>query len=152
MRAMPSVERDAYRVLQVDPLADPDVIAAAYRVLARKLHPDNGVADAARMAELNEAYRRVRDPEERRRYDRERRAGVERAAPAVPADPDGVSFSQPSDGRLDFGRYAGWTLEEVARRDLDYLRWLQRHASGARHRTEIAQILRRYGPVEPQRR
>lgn len=142
---MPHVERDAYRVLQVDPLADPDVIAAAYRVLARKLHPDSGSTDAARMAELNEAYSRLRDPEERRRYDRERRAGIQRPAPAAPAEPDGVAFSQPSDGRLDFGRYAGWTLEEVARRDLDYLRWLQRHASGARHRAEIGQLLRRYG-------
>jgi curved DNA-binding protein CbpA len=149
---MPSVERDAYRVLQVDPHADPDVIAAAYRVLARKLHPDAGSADAARMAELNEAYARLRDPEERRRYDRERRAGIQRAAaPVVPA-PDGIPFSQPSDGRLDFGRYEGWTLEEVARRDVDYLRWLQRHASGARHRAEIAQILRRYGSDETPRR
>jgi hypothetical protein len=69
----------------------------------------------------------------------------------VPA-PDGIPFSQPSDGRLDFGRYEGWTLEEVARRDVDYLRWLQRHASGARHRAEIAQILRRYGSDETPRR
>jgi curved DNA-binding protein CbpA len=149
---MPSVERDAYRVLQVDPHAAPDVIAAASRVLARKLHPDAGSADAARMAELNEAYARLRDPEERRRYDRERRAGIQRAAAPVVPDPDGIPFSQPSDGQLDFGRYEGWTLEEVARRDVDYLRWLQRHASGARHRAEIAQILRRYGSDETPRR
>lgn len=145
---MANAERDAYRVLQVDPHADPDVIAAAYRVLARKLHPDRGSADAVRMAELNTAYARVRDPDERRAYDRERRAGIQRAAAPAPLDPDGVAYSQPSDGRLDFGRYAGWTLEEVARRDLDYLRWLQRHASGARHRAEIGQLLRRYAPPE----
>ncbi len=145
-------ERDAYRVLQVDPHADPDVIAAAYRVLARKLHPDQGGNDAARMAELNEAYARVRNPQERQRYDRERRAAVPRPTVLDP-EPDGVPFSQPSDGRLDFGRYAGWTLDEVARRDLDYLRWLSRHASGARHRVEIAQLLRRYAPPEsPPRR
>jgi curved DNA-binding protein CbpA len=141
-------DRDAYRVLQVDPHADADVIAAAYRVLARKLHPDGGARDAARMAELNEAYARVRDADARRRYDQERRAGMPRP-PIVEAEPDGVPFSAPSDGRLDFGRYQGWTLEEVARRDLDYLRWLQRHASGAPHRAEIGQILRRYGPAEP---
>jgi curved DNA-binding protein CbpA len=141
-------DRDAYRVLQVDPHADADVIAAAYRVLARKLHPDGGARDAARMAELNEAYALVRDADARRRYEQERRAGIPRS-PVVEAEPDGVPFSAPSDGRLDFGRYAGWTLDEVARRDLDYLRWLQRHASGARHRAEIAQLLRRYAPPEP---
>ncbi|HEU5055937.1 MAG TPA: DnaJ domain-containing protein [Kofleriaceae bacterium] len=146
---MANAERDAYRVLQVDPHADPDVIAAAYRVLARRLHPDRGGADADRMAELNAAYARIRDPEERRAYDRERRAGIQRSAAPTVVDPDGVPYSQPSDGRLDFGRYAGWTLEEVARRDLDYLRWLQRHASGARHRAEIGQLLRRYAPPEP---
>ena len=35
--------RDPFRILQVQPDADPDVIKAAYRVLARKLHPDAGI-------------------------------------------------------------------------------------------------------------
>jgi curved DNA-binding protein CbpA len=41
--------RDPYRILNVTPGADPDVIRAAYRVLARKLHPDGKAAplDAA---------------------------------------------------------------------------------------------------------
>ena len=34
--------RDPYRILQVQPDADPDVMRAAYRVLARKVHPDAG--------------------------------------------------------------------------------------------------------------
>ena len=34
--------RDPYRILQVQPDADPDVMQAAYRVLARKAHPDAG--------------------------------------------------------------------------------------------------------------
>jgi curved DNA-binding protein CbpA len=33
------LERDFYKVLQVDPDADPDVIAAAYEVLSGKLNP-----------------------------------------------------------------------------------------------------------------
>ena len=31
---------DAYRILQVDPSAEQVVIQAAYRVLARRFHPD----------------------------------------------------------------------------------------------------------------
>lgn len=132
--------RDLYSVLHVDPAADPDVIAAAYRVLARKLHPDQGGRDAARMAELNAAYSVLRDRDRRAQYDRDRRAGIQRAMPSP--DPDGVPFSAPSDGRLDFGRYEGWTLRDIAKHDIDYLRWLSRHASGARHRQEIAMLLR----------
>jgi curved DNA-binding protein CbpA len=137
--------RDAYRVLQVDEHADPDVIAAAYRVLARKLHPDSSGLDAARMVELNQAYSRLRTADARASYDRERR--LLRPSPAAEPEPDGVPYaSAPSDGRLDFGRYSGWTLEEVARRDLNYVRWLSRQASGARHRTEIAALLRKFDP------
>ena len=36
---------DFYRVLQVDPSADPDVIEAAYKRLARKYHPDHNGGD-----------------------------------------------------------------------------------------------------------
>jgi hypothetical protein len=42
---------------------------------------------------------------------------------------------------LDFGRYSGWTIEQVAQRDPDYLRWLARHSSGLRYRGEIARTL-----------
>ena len=137
-------DRDAYRTLHVDPEADPDVIAAAYRVLARKLHPDAGGDDASRMAELTRAFAVLRDPARRLAYDRERRGmGRARVAPATVPPPPGPE----RDGaQLDFGRYAGWTLPEVARRDPDYLRWLSRHASGARFRTEIARLLR---PPDP---
>jgi hypothetical protein len=43
--------------------------------------------------------------------------------------------------RLDFGHYAGRTLEELARVDPDYLRWLERHPSGVRYRKEIHRVL-----------
>jgi hypothetical protein len=46
--------------------------------------------------------------------------------------------------RLDFGHYAGQTIEELAERDPDYLRWLARHPSGARYRAEIERVL---GPL-----
>lgn len=138
--------RDPYRILQVDPGADAEVIAAAFRVLARKLHPDSGSADAARMAELNWAYGLLRDRDSRARYDRDRRLGRTEPArpPAAPTRRDGVGRSPDSGvggARLDFGRYSGWTLREVARRDLDYLRWLSRHSSGAPLREEISALL-----------
>jgi hypothetical protein len=46
---------------------------------------------------------------------------------------------------LAFGRYAGWSLPDLARRDPDYLLWLSRHSSGIRYRTEIYGILRTMG-------
>lgn len=45
---------------------------------------------------------------------------------------------------LDFGHYAGQSIEELAELDPDYLRWLARHPSGARFRAEIERIL---GPL-----
>ena len=40
-------------------------------------------------------------------------------------------------------------LRDLARQDPDYLRWLSRHASGLRYRTEIYQILGRQGSPPP---
>lgn len=65
---------DYYKVLQVDPAADPEVIEAAYHRLARKTHPDlNPSPDATtRMAAINEAYEVLREPHRRARYDASR--------------------------------------------------------------------------------
>lgn len=67
--------KDNYKILQVDPEADPDVITAAFRALARRLHPDRDYTgvDEYRMAELNRAYGVLRDREKRRQYDAERK-------------------------------------------------------------------------------
>lgn len=43
--------------------------------------------------------------------------------------------------RLDFGHHAGRSIEELAEEDPDYLRWLERHASGVRYRGEIQRVL-----------
>jgi broad specificity phosphatase PhoE len=43
--------------------------------------------------------------------------------------------------RLDFGHYAGRSIEELAKTDPDYVDWLSRHPSGARYRGEIARVL-----------
>jgi hypothetical protein len=63
---------NAYKVLQVDSSAEPEVIEAAYRRLARKYHPDvNPAPDAAaRMTDLTAAYGVLRDPDRRAALDR----------------------------------------------------------------------------------
>ena len=140
--------RDPYRILQVHPDADPDVVKAAYRVLARKLHPDAGeVPDEVterRMTDLNWAYALIRDPIKRQLWEADRR----RAPPPTPAEsathgaPRGPLGADGGELHLDFGRYEGWTLGDVARRDPDYLDWLRRHQSGARYRDAIDILLR----------
>jgi DnaJ-class molecular chaperone len=67
--------RDYYEVLQVSPDADPEVIEKAYRVLARKRHPDARAGDRRAhemMVELNEAYAVLSDPAKRTAYDASR--------------------------------------------------------------------------------
>jgi len=42
---------------------------------------------------------------------------------------------------LDFGRYAGWSLSELARHDPDFLEWLARTPAGRHYRAEIQRLL-----------
>jgi uncharacterized protein (DUF3820 family) len=46
--------------------------------------------------------------------------------------------------RLNFGRYEGWSLTELAKQDPAYLRWLARHSSGVRYRGAILRLLADY--------
>ena len=75
---------DYYRILRVDPQAEPEVINAAYRKLAAMYHPDiDPSPDAqARMVEINQAYGVLRDPDSRAAYDRARGLAARRAAAA----------------------------------------------------------------------
>jgi curved DNA-binding protein CbpA len=155
---MSPAPRDPYRILNVHPEADPDVIAAAYRVLARKLHPDTAEGEDAsverRMAELNWAWTLLRDPERRRAHDRELRFGpsvqpaatgsTAASAPRSHGVPRPDAHHDPGTTRLDFGRYRGLTLRQILQQDAAYLEWLQRHSSGAPHRDAIAQLLREH--------
>ena len=72
-------ERDAYRLLGVPPSASPDEVQAACRRLARTFHPDrNASSRATREMQVVNAVRSVlTDPDERARYDRERRRFLE---------------------------------------------------------------------------
>lgn len=188
---------DPYKILQVDPEAEDEVIQAAYRRLARKYHPDlAATADAAsRMAAINAAWEMLGEPAARQRFDLERSAappagaqGATTQRPAAgsssapppksqrPASPpdvvsrnwtagrssEGSGFDEsmraaqgfgaagpppgrPSGSVLNFGRYAGWSLGEVARGDIEYIEWLDRAPIGRNYRQELDDILRANG-------
>ena len=203
---------DPYKILQVDPEAEDEVIQAAYRRLARKYHPDLATSPDAenRMAAINAAWEMIGEPAKRQAYDRKRsplettpaQPGSGGAAtsgsrgpgggptsagrPASPSggsgpssastpppetvsrdwtsgrstqgsgyeesmhSADGFGAAGPPPGRpsgtvLNFGRYAGWSLGEVARADMEYVEWLDRAPIGRNYRQEIDEILRKSG-------
>ena len=212
---------DPYKILQVDPEAEDEVIAAAYRRLARKYHPDTATGSEARgrMEAINAAWEILGDPVRRAAHDRQRalqaavaRSGVSGTAgggedrsrdrggattgastadprregpgPASrprsgaqprPPEPETVSGDwssgrssvgggydasmrkadgqgaagpppgDPSGSVMNFGRYDGWSLGEIARTDLEYLEWLDRMPIGRPYRDEIDAFLRTSG-------
>ena len=75
--------KDYYRALGVGKNATADEVKKAFRKQARKYHPDvSKEADAARhMAEVNEAYAVLSDPERRAAYDA---LGAQAAAQRAP--------------------------------------------------------------------
>ena len=177
---MTTIQRDYYKVLQVDPEASTEVITAAFKVLAKRWHPETDLTGVheIRLAELNRAYGVLKNVASRRSYDEERMLRMNPMGPGpepepvlapvvVPpprrhmsaaGTPDGdamlsrmggspppITSAETSltagDMRLDFGRYAGWSLYDLSRKDPAYLRWLARHSSGLRFRREISLVL-----------
>lgn len=69
---------DLYGVLGISPDAEDIVVAAAYRALAQRYHPDKwrGSANEAsvRMASINAAYAVLKDATKRAHYDRQRKS------------------------------------------------------------------------------
>jgi curved DNA-binding protein CbpA len=90
---------DYYRILQVHPQAEQEVIEGAYRRLMRKYHPDSvnpGQRDnpeiQRRVREINEAYAILGDPAKRRQYDKD--IGVKSDVPMPVDDSAIVPFSE----------------------------------------------------------
>ncbi|HEY7463458.1 MAG TPA: DnaJ domain-containing protein [Candidatus Limnocylindria bacterium] len=170
--------RDYYKILQVDPEAEVDVIRAAYETLSTRFDPKRDLTGVheIRLRELDRAFETLSDEGRRRVYDIERAGAYEPVAPGemigIPVEqPVGAEMLAPSlapaartglssrlNGgaadhlgaavgavTLDFGRFAGRTLRDVAVEDVEYLRWLSRHSSGIRFRSEIERLLRSLG-------
>ena len=154
--------RTYYQILMVDAEADQDIISVVHRRLAQRYHPDVDPSpeSRARMMEINEAWDTLKDADRRRRYDaqlttrRDRRSSDRYVRKSVVAsEPDPVTGKSPwgeagppppglkKGPVLDFGRYRGWTLEQIGRQDRDFLEWLQRHPAGRLYRLELEQLL-----------
>jgi curved DNA-binding protein CbpA len=154
---MESSSADHYRILQVDPSADVEVIQAAYRVLARRFHPDLA-GDDEMMKRVNAAWEVLGHKDRRADYDRSRANGGQPAQSAiVTSAPAARSMSPdhagPPKGRafgtvLTYGRYEGWSLGQVALVDPDFLEWMRSVPGGRYLRPEIEAILREvHGPL-----
>ena len=144
-----------YSVLGISSDSDPETIRNAYRHLARLFHPDTG-GDAHSMSLINKAWAELGDPERRAAYDH--RMGIEQVVEGVvegvvevtaePPPPEETTGS-PLTTRmmtgtgtvLDFGRYEGWTIDQLARHDPEYLLWLERTPVGRPLQAEIQAVM-----------
>jgi curved DNA-binding protein CbpA len=140
-------EENLYRIVQVDPSAEGEVVDAAYRRLARKYHPDSGgdSADEERMRSLNRAYEVLSDPAKRRDYDsslapqrgpaatrevardapgpptdwvwQDRSNTVRERAPVSPGDPSALAALEGATIRAQDGTYLGLISSDSWRAD-----------------------------------
>ena len=81
---MAETKRDYYEVLGVDKGADENAIKKAYRVLAKKYHPDANPGDAEaekKFKEASEAYAVLSDPQKKAQYDQFGHAAFEQGGP-----------------------------------------------------------------------
>ncbi len=66
---------DYYEILQVSPGADQEIIERAFRLLAKRYHPDNQhTGDDNKFKILMEAYHVLSDPEKRAIHDNNNKA------------------------------------------------------------------------------
>jgi molecular chaperone DnaJ len=117
--------RDYYNILGVERSGSNDDIKKAYRVLARRWHPDRNPDDAdaeTRFKDITEAYRTLSDPDKRIRYDRLGPLYTEDGRPPRPEDLNAVVgtmwnnlFRRRTKDRGEDLRYTvSVSLEEVA--------------------------------------
>jgi len=103
---MPVQFKDYYETLGVSKTASEDEIRKAFRVLARKYHPDmvkakEKAAAEGKFKEINEAYEVLSDPEKRKKYDM-LGADWDRQGAGVPPRPGGHPFGHPGQGGRGF--------------------------------------------------
>jgi peptidylprolyl isomerase len=97
---------DYYKILQVSPSAESEVIEAAYKKLAQKYHPDvnNSSMAADKMKKINIAYDVLRDPVQREKYQakwvQKMEKKTSRAGTSTPTKSKPSSKSQPRQQQL----------------------------------------------------
>lgn len=113
--------KEYYKTLGAEPKASTDDIKKAYRKLARKYHPDvsKEAGASARMAEVNEAYAVLSDPEKRAAFDKlaQRRAAGQDFQPP-PGWDAGFDFSEagsPAGDDGDFSEFFNTLFSHAAR-------------------------------------
>jgi curved DNA-binding protein CbpA len=138
--------KDYYKILQIDPAADPEIIAVAYKRLARKYHPDtNGSLDATlRMQEINAAYQVLRDPVKRAQYDRERsfhssRSNTREEEARRKQEETGAALRRAKEAAEAAQRRA-----EEERRKREAAEAAQRHTEEERRKREAAEAAQRH--------
>ena len=106
---MAESKRDYYEVLGVPKNADEAALKKAYRVLAKKYHPDSNPGDAEaerKFKEASEAYSVLSDPEKRRKYDQFGHAAFEGGAGGGAGGFGGFDFNGADRGDI-FGESFG---------------------------------------------
>jgi molecular chaperone DnaJ len=117
--------RDYYNILGVERGVSAEEIKRAYRVLARRWHPDRNQHDPeaeTRFKDITEAYRTLSDPDKRARYDRMGPLYTEDGRPPRPEDLNEVVGTmwnnlfrrRPQERGEDLRYTVSVTLEEVA--------------------------------------
>ena len=112
-------KRDYYEVLGVPKNADDAALKKAYRVLAKKYHPDTNPGNAeaeAKFKEASEAYAVLSDPEKRQKYDQFGHAAFDGGAGGGGAGGFGFDFNFEDMGDI-FGDIFGGMFGGGSRRN-----------------------------------
>ncbi len=116
-----------YAILGIARDADDETIRSAYRILARRYHPDRGAGSSAeKFRQVNEAYETLIDPGSRHSYDLSLQ-WTQRHAP-VRVEPIGAPGPFRQENNAVFGRFSSPQRPIFPRsRSLDelFVRWLE---------------------------
>lgn len=157
---MAASQPNLYQVLMLDPGVDADLMATVYRRLVQRYQsaPQAGGSSTQRLLAVERAYEILREPHRRARYDAQLAEQDDRedmpqpvvmpaATPTVMPVMVPVATQRRAATRtvpvsvLDFGRYAGWSLRQLAAHDPNYLEWLLRSPGGRQYHAEITALL-----------